>query len=105
MSDTFPVGHSPAIRANSPLFPLGRIVATPAILEHFEHHGVDLHTRIDRHRHGDWGNISAADAEANEIAVRQGSRILSAYLVAGRKVWIITEADRSATTVLFPSEY
>lgn len=61
---------------------------------------------IARHRSGDWGDIDPADAKSNAEALRFGARILSSYRLAeGGKVWIITEADRTSTTVMLPSEY
>jgi hypothetical protein len=54
----------------------------------------------------DWGEISEDDAHENELSLREGFRLLSAYrTVKGQKIWIITEADRSPTTILLPSEY
>lgn len=93
------------IRQNLPLFSLGQIAATPAVLAHLEKHGVNAHSYLDRHVRGDWGDVPSTDAVENDFSVRRGFRILSAYTIAGEKVWIITEADRSATTLLFPSEY
>ena len=58
-----------------------------------------------RHQCGDWGEVPPEDAAENEFATSHGLRILSAYVIAGARIWIITEADRSATTLLFPSEY
>ncbi len=86
-------------------FPLGRIVATPGALALSEAHAVDLLPLLLRHRSGDWGDVCADDALANRNALHMGTRILSAYHTAGGRFWIITEADRSATTVLLPSEY
>jgi len=60
---------------------------------------------LARHAGGDWGDVCAEDAQANQDALRHGSRLLSSYKIGESKVWIITEADRSVTTVLFPSEY
>jgi hypothetical protein len=61
---------------------------------------------LRRHARGDWGELEAEDREANDRSVTEGTRLLSAYHTeAGVKFWIITEADRSATTVLLPSEY
>ncbi|MBS1196504.1 MAG: hypothetical protein H6R18_289 [Proteobacteria bacterium] len=95
-----------AVQPNQPLFPLGQIVATPAVLEHFRRHGIDPFEYLRRHRCGDWGGeLCAEDIAANRSAVQNGSRVFSAYRIAGEKVWIITEADRSATTLLFPEEY
>lgn len=66
---------------------------------------VDLGYLIWRHSTGDWGDLDPEDKQANEDAVELGNRILSAYQFQGHKVWIITEADRSETTVLLPEEY
>ncbi len=87
-------------------FPLGQMVATPGALEALKTAGEDAMRYFVRHQRGDWGEMDAEDALANEVAVRQGLRILSVYrLGTGVKVWVITEADRSATTILLPSEY
>ena len=82
-------------------FPLGRLLATPGVLEL----GVDLLPLIKRHVRGDWGDLCEEDRAANERAIAEGTRILSAYVLPQGKVWIITEADRSATTALMPGEY
>lgn len=60
---------------------------------------------IKRHVSGDWGEVCADDKRENDFALKGGGRILSAYTVAGKKIWIITEWDRSVTTILFPDEY
>jgi len=60
---------------------------------------------LNRHSKGDWGEVSPEDAKENDLSVSQGFRVLSAYTVNDIKLWIITEADRSATTVLLPEEY
>jgi len=61
---------------------------------------------LTRHRRGDWGNLPDEDKQENELSLKAGYRLLSAYEVKGLpKIWIITEADRSATTILFPDEY
>lgn len=61
---------------------------------------------LNRHAAGDWGDLSNDDRRANAEALKDGSRLLSAYhLKDGTKIWIITEVDRSATTVLLPAEY
>jgi hypothetical protein len=67
---------------------------------------ITAHELLRRHQCGDWGDVVAADAESNEQALRHGLRVLSSYRLSGAgKVWVITEADRSATTILLPSEY
>ena len=60
---------------------------------------------LRRHFNGDWGDLAEEDKKENEYSLTRHLRILSAYKKDGEKIWIITEADRSATTVLFPSEY
>lgn len=94
-----------AARGNRPLFPLGQVVATPGVLDHLDRHGINAQVYLERHRRGDWGNVPPDDAAENELSVQQGFRVLSSYDIAGERVWIITEADRSSTTLLFPSEY
>ena len=85
--------------------PLGHVVATPGALDVVRAHRVDVVGLLHRHSSGDWGSVSEHDAQANNLAVAEGTRVLSAYETAGGRLWIITEADRSATTVLMPSEY
>ena len=84
--------------------PLGHVVATPGALEVVRTHGLDVISLLHRHRAGDWGAVSEHDAQANDHAVEEGTRVLSAYETTGGRLWIITEADRSATAVLLPSE-
>jgi trehalose utilization protein len=93
------------VQQKAPLFSMGQIAATPAVLAHLEQHGVNAHTYLDRHVRGDWGDVPSTDAVENDLSVQRSFRVLSAYTIAGRTVWIITEADRSVTTLLFPSEY
>ena len=91
---------------NSPLFLLGQIVATPGALALFQQHeDKSIHQCLLNHLRGDWGELCADDKEANDYALNTGGRILSSYFVGGNKIWIITEADRSATTILLPEEY
>jgi len=91
-----------------PLFALGRLVQTKAVSERFT--AGQLSELVRRHGRGDWGNVSNEDAQANALALQDEARIMSVYevAIAGAepvKLWIITEADRSATTILFPEEY
>lgn len=87
-----------------PKFELGRTVITRNaydILNTF-----DVYGALHLHAMGDWGDVCAEDKTANEQALKDGSRLLSAYADRkGTKFWIITEADRSATTVLLPEDY
>lgn len=91
-------------QSHNPLrFDLGRVVATPGALAALTQD--DLLTALARHGAGDWGEVDAEDARANDRALGEGARLLSAYWSAGGvKFWIITEADRSATTVLLPED-
>lgn len=93
------------IRRKPPLFSLGQIVATPAVLTHLEKYGVNAAEYLERHVRGDWGEIPSEDAVENKVAVLHGFRVISSYTIANEKVWVVTEADRSVTTLLFPSEY
>jgi hypothetical protein len=89
-----------------PLFPLGQVVATPGALEAMQEAGDNPASYLSRHVTGDWGIVGVEDAKENELSVRQGFRILSAYRLSnGTKIWVITEADRSATTIILPEEY
>ena len=89
---------------NCPNFPLGQIVATPNALAQITQE--DITAALLRHVTGDWGELCAEDKLANDRAVMEGTRILSAYRAAnGTTFWIITEADRSVTTCLLPEDY
>ena len=83
---------------------LGTVVATPGVLASIHHD--ELVRALRRHARGDWGLVCAEDAGQNDQALDEGSRVLSAYEDSrGINFWVITEADRSVTTVLFPHEY
>lgn len=87
-----------------PRFSLGRLVATPQALERLNSN--DVKTAVGRHAGGDWGDLCEEDFQANQFALDEGLRLLSVYQDrAGIKFWIITEADRSVTTVLLPDDY
>jgi hypothetical protein len=86
-------------------FSLGRLVATPAALKALERAGIGTLALLARHQSGDWGQLCAEDGKTNEEALKHGGRLLSAYPVGDARIWVITEADRSATTILLPEEY
>lgn len=86
-------------------FSLGRVVATPGALQALEAAGVGAVPLLARHQSGDWGEVDREDWKANEEALKYGWRLLSVYRVGEGRLWIITEADRSATTLLLPEEY
>ena len=86
-------------------FPLGQTVATPGALEILETMGTSPLALLARHQCGDWGDVPPEDATENELSVEQGFRILSSYSVGSERLWVITEADRSVTTILRPDEY
>jgi hypothetical protein len=87
-------------------FPPGQIVASPGALAALEEAREEPVTYLARHLAGDWGEVCEEDAKENDFSVEHGFRILSAYtLSTGVKIWILTEADRSATTFLRPEEY
>ncbi len=89
-----------------PLFSLGDVVVTPGALAAFVIAKEYITPYLGRHQHGTWGDLSPEDVRANEQALKHGLRLLSAYhLRDNTKIWIWTEADRSATTVMLPSEY
>ncbi|TDU80799.1 hypothetical protein EI77_00096 [Prosthecobacter fusiformis] len=87
-----------------PRFSLGRLFATPGAIQALT--SSDIQTALSRHLQGDWGELTSEDIEANNDALQDGSRLLSAYSGEnGIRFWVITEWDRSVTTVLLPSEY
>lgn len=98
-----------------PRFELGALCYTPGAQAVLERYRVNPLQLICRHVRGDWGDACPEDAQANEAALREGSRLLSAHILtppvaehaalAPAKLWVITEADRSVTTLLLPEEY
>lgn len=87
-------------------FSTGSVYITPGAQEQFTASGDDPLAFLVRHLAGDWGVVNAEDRHANEFSLLRGYRLLSSYtLSTGVKFWIITEADRSATTFLLPDEY
>jgi len=98
--------------STTPLFQLGRIVATPAALHLLEKAGLSPSTFLKRHNCGDYGDLCQEDKELNDAAIAnegnlgKQSRVFSAYnIFADEKIYIITEADRFSTCILLPSDY
>ena len=89
-----------------PLFSLGQLVATPGALAALEKAGQGPLDFLSRHVHGDWGDLCEEDRRENQFSLGRGCRLLSNYrTLADVKLYVITEADRSATTILLPEEY
>ena len=86
-------------------FPLGSVVSTRRALNLLSAHNRSPLTFLARHQTGDWGEVPPDDAKANEEALKTGARLMSAYTIDSERLWVITEADRSVTTLLLPSEY
>lgn len=86
-------------------FPTGRVVITPAASDLLEKHKKNPLEFIERHVNKDWGDVSEADGEENDFSVDNQLRIMSVYRIEGEKIYIITEADRSVTTILLPEDY
>lgn len=82
-----------------------RLLATPGALARLTEAGIPSAALLARHASGDWGDVDGEDRRANDRAVRDGDRVRSAYQTAAGRVWLITEWDRSATTLLLPEEY
>jgi hypothetical protein len=101
----------PEMIAIQPKFKMGQVVATPGALTALSENKMSAWSLLSRHLAGDWGTVDEHDREANEQAIQDGSRILSAYLLPDQsKLWIITEAaddrgNRESTCVLTPDEY
>ncbi len=85
--------------------PLGRVFATPGALMALWDAGEHPFTYLARHARSDWGELRGFDRRQNEIALREGYRVFSSYEMPAGRVWVITEADRSVTTILLPEEY
>jgi hypothetical protein len=88
----------------TPRFPLGNIYMTQGISDRINM-GLQINDYLERHHCGDWGDLCEVDKRANIMALVNRDRLLSAYDTPAGKIWIITEADRSITTILLPEEY
>jgi len=88
------------------LFELGRMAATQGAFAAIERANQDVVDFFSRHVTGDWGEVSQEDRVENEVSLLNGYRLFSAYRTRlGERVWVLTEADRSLTTILLPEEY
>ena len=113
MSSTCPASARLPAFLSRPLFPMGRLLATPGALRTLERYRVSALALLSRHVRGDWGELCAEDRQSNADALEQGLRLISVYTLSREEgghtvhatVWVITEADRASTTVLLPAEY
>ncbi len=98
------LNHEPS--TDNSAFPPGRLVATPGALALLERTNKSPLEFLSRHLRGDWGDVDQEDKTENELSLKHGFRLLSSYQVTEtEKLWVITEADRSLTTLLLPEEY
>lgn len=88
-----------------PLFPLGQIVVTRNFLNYAQENNVNLMDLVARHASGDDGDLCKADQQLNDLAIKTEGRIFSSYLINGTKFYVITEWDRSHTTVMLAEDY
>ena len=94
------------MKCSKPRFRLGQIVVTPGAIDALTRANQTAQDYLVRHMNGDWGEVTKEDQAENEYSLQHGFRLLSSYSTAsGQKLWVITEADRSATTLLLPEEY
>ena len=89
----------------NPCFNLGQVVATPGAIDALAEVDCLPITLLKRHQCGDWGDLDDEDKAVNNEALGNWDRLFSAYVIQNVKFWVITEADRSVTTILLPSEY
>jgi hypothetical protein len=98
--------HAMHTQNSSRSFRLGQVLITRGALEALEESGQLPNEFLNRHARCDWGLVDEDDQRENDLSLERGFRLLSAYKTSeGDRIWIITEADRSATTILLPSEY
>ena len=101
-----PNDSSPASGSDTPLLPLGQVLATPGALELLRSLQLTPLRFVLRHMAGDWGDLCEEDRQTNAEALVQGARVMSVYVLGKtQRLWVITEADRSSTTLLLPEEY
>lgn len=87
------------------LFPLGQLTATPACRDYLQEKDISPILLLKKHATGDWSEMSADDQQSNSDSIKEGDRVFSAYTIDKQKIYVITEADRSLTTLLFADEY
>jgi hypothetical protein len=98
--------NGPPYKHSNQKFRLGQVAASPAALKAIDDSGQTPDFFLDRHAQGDWGEVDAEDGRANDEAVVNGDRIVSAYrTLKNVRIWIVTEADRSTTTIILPEQY
>mgnify|MGYP006149008237 CR=1 FL=1 len=87
-------------------FSLGKVVYTQGVDHLLNNHiGVNFSIYLQRHQSGDWGDVCIEDKISNDEATKTGERVISSYTICDQSVWVITERDRSVTTILLPCEY
>ena len=99
------MNHQPVVCGDpQPKFLLGQVVATPNALQQITN--TEIQSALHRHATGDWGELEKEDRDSNERSLQKGGRLFSEYYSHRKiKFWIITECDRSATTILLPEDY
>lgn len=105
MTQTLPCTGPMGMSTPAQRFPLGQVVGTPSALALMDEHNINAVALLQRHQAGDWGDACPADVQANEAALLQGCRLISVYRSRAGTIWVITEADRSVTTMLRPEDY
>jgi hypothetical protein len=88
-----------------PLFQIGTALVSAGAIDFLIEHGVSAYRLVYRHQSGDFGDLDTSDIHENALAITNGLRVMSAYQIAGQRFLVITEADRSSTTVMLSSEY
>ncbi|MET3440621.1 hypothetical protein ABIC94_001375 [Variovorax paradoxus] len=97
------------LEAAAPLFDLGSVLITPAVLAFLSKHAICPAALLSRHQQGDWGSVDHEDAKANDWALRSGARLMGVHVVDHVVIWVVTEVacsgNRASTRLLFPDEY
>lgn len=97
--------HTASMNLLKPRFSLGNTYATSGVTQWAEHEKADLSRYLRQHHCGQWGDLCSEDKQANEDALVSGARIFSSYKIGEKKIFVITESDRSMTTIMLASEY